>query len=75
VSFEDLYAGKLVAALDRQHPRDLFDVRDLLAAEGITEKLRQAFIVYLLSHHRPMSEVLAPGLSISKALLRMASRE
>ncbi len=30
VSFPDLYAGKLVAALDRQHPRDLFDVRDLL---------------------------------------------
>jgi len=31
VSFPDLYAGKIVAALDRQHPRDLFDVRDLLA--------------------------------------------
>src|SRR5262249_51339199 len=26
VSFPDLYAGKIVAALDRQHPRDLFDV-------------------------------------------------
>ena len=35
VSFADLYAGKIVAALDRQHPRDLFDVRDLLAHEGI----------------------------------------
>ncbi|WP_333927427.1 nucleotidyl transferase AbiEii/AbiGii toxin family protein [Bradyrhizobium sp. CCBAU 11361] len=31
VSFADLYGGKIVAALDRQHPRDLFDVRDLLA--------------------------------------------
>jgi predicted nucleotidyltransferase component of viral defense system len=30
VSFDDLYAGKLVAALDRQHPRDFFDVRWLL---------------------------------------------
>jgi predicted nucleotidyltransferase component of viral defense system len=60
VSFADLYAGKIVAALDRQHPRDLFDVRDLLAAEGIDDALRQAFIVYLLSHDRPMSEVLAP---------------
>ena len=29
VSFEDLFAGKLVAALDRQHPRDLFDVREI----------------------------------------------
>jgi len=26
VSLEDVYGGKLVAALDRQHPRDLFDV-------------------------------------------------
>ena len=42
VSFADLYAGKLVAALDRQHPRDLFDVRDLLANEGIDYALRNA---------------------------------
>lgn len=59
VSFEDLYAGKLVAALDRQHPRDLFDVRDLLANEGLTADLRETFIVYLLSHNRPMGEVLS----------------
>jgi predicted nucleotidyltransferase component of viral defense system len=62
VSFADLYAGKIVAALDRQHPRDFFDVRDLLANKGSTDDLRQAFIVYLLSHNRPMSEVLAPNL-------------
>jgi predicted nucleotidyltransferase component of viral defense system len=43
VSFADLYAGKIMAALDRQHPRDLFDVRDLLANEGIGDDLRQAF--------------------------------
>jgi hypothetical protein len=49
-----------MAALDRQHPRDLFDVRDLLANEGIDDRLRKAFIVYLLSHNRPMAEVLAP---------------
>jgi hypothetical protein len=60
VSFPDLYAGKIVAALDRQHPRDLFDVRDLLANEGIGDELRKAFIVYLLSHNRPMAEILAP---------------
>jgi predicted nucleotidyltransferase component of viral defense system len=60
VSFADLYAGKIVAALDRQHPRDLFDVRDLLANEGIDDSLRRAFIVYLLSHNRPMAEILAP---------------
>lgn len=61
VSFADLYAGKIVAALDRQHPRDLFDVRDLLAAEGIDDNLRTAFVVYLLSHGRPMHELLNPS--------------
>ena len=60
VSFADLYAGKIVAALDRQHPRDLFDVRDLLAAEGVDERLRAAFVVYMISHPRPFGEVLAP---------------
>lgn len=60
VSFADLYAGKIVAALDRQHPRDLFDVRDLLANEGISDELRRAFLVYLISHNRPIAEVLAP---------------
>ncbi len=62
VSFADLYAGKLVAALDRQHPRDLFDVRDLFAHEGITDALRRAFVVYVLSHPRPMAEILGPRL-------------
>lgn len=59
VSFEDLFAGKLVAALDRQHPRDLFDVRGLLANEGLPESLREALVVYLLSHNRPMGELLS----------------
>jgi hypothetical protein len=71
VSFADLYAGKMVEALDRQHPRDLFDVRDLLTNEGMSDSLRCAFIVYLLSHNRPMAEILAPRLkSISDEFLR-----
>ncbi len=61
VSFADLYAGKIVAALDRQHPRDLFDVRELLANERVTDALRRAFLVYLASHNRPMAEILAPA--------------
>jgi predicted nucleotidyltransferase component of viral defense system len=60
VSFPDLYAGKIVAALDRQHPRDLFDVHLLLANEGISDELRRAFLVYLVSHDRRMSEIVAP---------------
>jgi predicted nucleotidyltransferase component of viral defense system len=59
-SFPDLYAGKIVAALDRQHPRDLFDVRELLEREGMTDELRRAFVVYLISHNRPAHEIIDP---------------
>lgn len=61
LSFEDLYGGKLCAALDRQHPRDLFDVRQLMSHEGITEGVRKAFIGYLISHSRPINELLNPN--------------
>lgn len=62
VSLEDVYGGKLVAAMDRQHPRDLFDVLQLFAHEGITTGIRRAFVVYLASHNRPVHEVLFPSL-------------
>lgn len=62
LALEDVYGGKLVAALDRQHPRDLFDVMELLNHEGITPGIRRAFIVYLSSHNRPVHEVLFPKL-------------
>jgi len=60
LSFEDLFAGKMCAALDRQHPRDLYDVHWLLQQEGIDERLKNAFLVYLMGHNRPMAELLAP---------------
>ena len=56
----DLYGGKICAALDRQHPRDLFDVKLLLDEGDIDEATRKAFVVYLASHNRPMSELLDP---------------
>jgi predicted nucleotidyltransferase component of viral defense system len=59
-SHPDLYAGKLCAALDRQHPRDLFDVKFLLENEGLTNDLRKTFLIFLISHQRPMSELLDP---------------
>ena len=62
VAFEDLYAGKLHAALDRQHPRDLFDVKLLYENEGITEDLFRAFLVYVASSSRPPHELLNPNL-------------
>ena len=60
LSYADLYGSKLCAALDRQHPRDLFDVKLLLDDTGITPEIRRAFIVYLAGHNRPMNELLAP---------------
>lgn len=62
LSFADLYGGKICAALDRQHPRDLFDIYILFKNEGITEKIRKAFLVYLISHPRPIVELLNPTL-------------
>lgn len=60
VSLPDLYGGKLCAALDRQHPRDFYDVKMLLDTQGIDRSIFNGFIVYLLSHNRPLSEVLNP---------------
>lgn len=62
VALPDLYAGKIAAALDRQHPRDFFDVLHLFENEGITDDLFRAFLVYLVSHNRPPHELLAPQL-------------
>ena len=62
LSFEDLYAGKICAALDRQHPRDLFDIKLLLDEHGITRALMDTFLVYLIGHNRPISELLAPNI-------------
>ena len=63
-----LYGSKICAALDRQHPRDLFDIKLLLKNEGITEGIRKAFLVYLISGNRPMSELLNPKLKDVKAV-------
>lgn len=60
LSLPDLYAGKICAALDRQHPRDLFDIKLLLENEGLTPELVQTFLVYLISHNRTMAELLHP---------------
>lgn len=61
VSLPDLYAGKIAAALDRQHPRDLFDVKLLFENEGFTDDFRKTFLVYLISHQRPIAELLQPN--------------
>jgi len=62
LSIADTYGGKICAALDRQHPRDLFDVKLLLENEGIITAVKESFMYYLLSHNRPINEVLDPRL-------------
>ncbi|MBN2188696.1 MAG: nucleotidyl transferase AbiEii/AbiGii toxin family protein [Chitinispirillaceae bacterium] len=69
MSFEDVFAGKICAALNRQHPRDLFDVRLLLEQEGISSKTRDAFLVYLCCNNRSVSELLNPNRIYTKDLL------
>lgn len=61
LSLADLYGGKICAALDRQHPRDLFDIKLLFETGNLNESIRQAFVIYLASHNRPMSELLSPN--------------
>lgn len=62
VSMSQLYGGKLCAALDRQHPRDLFDVKLMLEKEGFTEEIKRGLIYGLVSSTRPTHEMLDPNL-------------
>lgn len=54
----ELYGGKLVAALDRQHPRDLFDIHCLFETGRLTRDMVECFVGYLAGHNRPVHEVL-----------------
>ncbi len=56
-----LYGGKICAALDRQHPRDLFDVHYMLENEGITTEIKKGFLFTLLSSGRAMHDILFPN--------------
>jgi hypothetical protein len=58
LAIPELYGSKLVAALDRQHPRDLFDVYGLYHDRGLTPEIIDCFVGYLAGHNRPVHEVL-----------------
>ena len=55
---DELYGSKLVAAMDRQHPRDLFDVWQMFESGGLTDAAVECFVTYLAGHNRPIHEVL-----------------
>ena len=56
----ELYGSKLVAAMDRQHPRDIFDVMHMLSRFGWQASFVDCFVAYLAGHNRPVHEVLFP---------------
>ncbi len=62
VSMAELYGGKICAAIDRQHPRDIFDVKLLLENEGISDPIWEGFKIGLISHYKPIGELLNPVL-------------
>ena len=60
VSRKQLWGGKINAALDRQHPRDLFDIRNLMNDVGYSDEIKEGFIFFLLCGKRPIHELLRP---------------
>jgi len=62
VSKAELFGGKICAALDRQHPRDLFDISRLYEEDGLTDDIHHGFIMGLLSSPRPIHEMIRPNL-------------
>lgn len=61
-----LYGGKIAAALSRQHPRDLFDVKYM---EYPFERTREGLLFCLLGSDRPLHESFAPNLIDQKDAL------
>src|SRR6187455_587735 len=60
VPIGQLHGGKICAALDRQHPRDIFDVKYILKNEGLNDEIKAGLMYCLLSSARPLHELLNP---------------
>ena len=58
---EELYAGKLCAALQRQHPRDLFDIWLFFQRNSLSKEMMNVFLIYLISQRKPIYEELDPN--------------
>lgn len=68
ISEAELWGGKICAALDRQHPRDLFDIYNLFKTSGITPEIKKGFISLLLAGNRPVHEMLQPNFQMDKKI-------
>lgn len=69
VPIGQLFGGKIVAALDRQHPRDLFDVKYMLEKEGFTQEIKEGFLLCLLCSDRPINEIITPNFQDQRSAL------
>lgn len=69
VPIGQLFGGKIVAALDRQHPRDLFDIKYMLEKESFTKEIKEGFLLCLLCSDRPINELIAPNFQDQRSAL------
>jgi predicted nucleotidyltransferase component of viral defense system len=66
---EQLFGGKIIAALDRQHPRDIFDTMNFFNKHSFDDKFVEGFIFCLFSSKRPLSEILMPNFTNQSNLI------
>lgn len=59
---QEVYSGKMVAFLDRQHPRDLFDMMEYYQNEKTLAPIMDLLMVYLIQGDRLFTELLNPNL-------------
>jgi hypothetical protein len=62
VPLSQIYGGKISAALDRQHPRDLFDIKYMFEYIKDFQEIRNGFFYCLLGCDRPILEILSPNM-------------
>jgi len=62
LSKTETYGGKICAALDRQHPRDLFDIYQLIDNNELNDDIIKGFVVLLMCANRPLYEIIAPNI-------------
>lgn len=56
-----LYGGKCCAALERQHPRDIFDIKYMMQTEGLSSEIKRGLLLCLLCSDRPTHETISPN--------------
>ncbi len=69
VPIGQLYGGKICAALARQHPRDLFDIKNLLNTDGFSEEIKKGFLLGLLGSDRSIHEIISPNILNQQSVL------